>query len=170
MPSPLQKVARGFLGLLDQKTLGVNPQLTSETVVPTIEMADFYGIDLRRVVSQAGSVTAFGDTDVLSVPQSQIWRVHSAFASLNFAAAETAPDGVHFSLAYGLISGGDAVRVATVSEALTAPAATVQFTASVVFPVPLILPPGSRWVCVNLATLGQATDTFIAVDREALAV
>jgi len=83
---------RGLLGALQAKIGGINPPDLGQLVTPTLDLMDMYLADQQRVLSYTVTVTgpATVATAALTVPQGQIWRVHSPGVTMNIDAADIA--------------------------------------------------------------------------------
>lgn len=101
-PAPLNRLARGLLDFFGIKAMGRNPQQLIESVMPTIDLLDWYAhTDALRVFwdrTDAGNVTGAGynildttPTDIaslvtpltLTVPQNEMWMIVEAHVMWN---------------------------------------------------------------------------------------
>lgn len=89
MPYPLHKVPPGFLGVLNAKVSGQNPQIYSEAVAPTVETLDLYGLANRAMLQDSVGAQAGSRTAAQIVPSSEVWRVWGGSMSVNLNAGTT---------------------------------------------------------------------------------
>lgn len=77
MDSPLQTAPIGLLGALDLKTLGLNPNVFSGTLVPVVDCWDVYLADHLKVVTATGTIGVGSSGGVVNipVPQGYMWRL-----------------------------------------------------------------------------------------------
>lgn len=89
--SPLQKAPTGLLGALNLKTQGRYPQLFGETLVPVLELTDFYLHPNRTALTFAAALTVGpGQVGTLVVPDGQAWSVKGISVVLARAAGDAA--------------------------------------------------------------------------------
>lgn len=89
----LQKVPVGLLGALELKTEGHNPGAFGDTLVPTFEAADFYGLpNVRLVAATTLNVnTVASVAGAITVPVGEVWRLRfGGFTLEGFTAADQA--------------------------------------------------------------------------------
>ena len=76
------------------KVTGKNPPEFGDSVTPTVDVADFYGLTNLSTQIATGMLHNSGDTLTLTVPAGYVWRVHSL--GLRMALIQAADDCVAF--------------------------------------------------------------------------
>lgn len=150
MPLPLHKPPLGLLGALDLKTLGRNPSMLEDGVRPSLELFSAYAASLQTLIKGATpALVSAGSLSIVSVPAGVCWRLRQMEGRVVLAAAATAPDGVAFTLGYGLVS-DLSTWIAVESGRFEVPVAglTAQagFVISHEFAQPVFLPPGGMLI------------------------
>jgi len=97
---PIQSPPLGLLGLLNLKNTGNNPDTMAGYVQPTLDLMDMYFIGQAQAIGgqlrtiTAGPTPGFypwdAGTGPITVPQSEVWKVHRYSLAGNTAAATTA--------------------------------------------------------------------------------
>lgn len=79
MSGPIQRRPLGFLDALNLKSLGRNPEQTSDFVQPVYEMRHHYEADvLRQISASAAAVATRGFNKApITVPSGEAWWVHN---------------------------------------------------------------------------------------------
>jgi hypothetical protein len=144
----LQKAASGLLSFFELKVDGGNPDNFSNTVVPTVEVAEFYAAAIQSVAIANGNVQNPGDAIVAAVPAGSAWRVRGVGFDLTLAAATTGLDGAGGSIFYDPGSGGGVLYEAHSIQKITA-ANAWRMSGGTVFPRPFVALPGTRILYVN---------------------
>lgn len=80
MPQLIQRSPLGLLSLLDSKAGGIAPNVLTDTVTPTVELLNLYGIGKRNQVQAsivaAGVVVGFNSIGGFGiVPAGECWRM-----------------------------------------------------------------------------------------------
>src|SRR5512147_2586504 len=96
----LQKASSGLLSFFELKVDGDSPSQFGESVVPVIEVAEFYDPAVQMVGINNGNVTIPGDFLAMTVPNGQAWRIRAVGFDLTLAAATTGADGAGGSIFY----------------------------------------------------------------------
>lgn len=141
MPSPISRRPGGLLDLLLSQQQGKNPPNLSDSVLPTIQMLDFYSTDRQSVETSSRVYSAVAQSSNIDIPAAEVWRI------LGFGATWTW-NAVDQSLRIGvqlqrLPSGS--FTVGELEGPTTNPInATGLATVSKLCTEPLWLPPGSR--------------------------
>lgn len=87
----INRVPKGFLGLLDAKTLGETPSETTGMLQPTVDLRKFYEFDLPLRDATATETGSFiGEFARVTVPDGEAWLVHVITAKAT-ALASTSP-------------------------------------------------------------------------------
>lgn len=99
MPYQLSKPPVGLLELMRLKVGGKQPTLFSETVVPVLEVSDFYAADILLNTSGAPTVGALANL-LETLTFTTALRVHAVCATLVIGAAPAT--NIHVSWGYSL--------------------------------------------------------------------
>lgn len=94
--APINRLPNGFLGLLDLKTGGRNPETLFRSVQPVVDMTRFYAESPNEFL--LATITITGDTGGgffpftapvggLVVPQNEVWYLSYASVSVGFTLA-----------------------------------------------------------------------------------
>jgi len=101
----IQRVARGFNGLLGLKSGGLSPSDVQEFVQPTLGMLAFYEAQLGPLVTgNSGGLGAIGAGLNVTIPQGELWSIHNIMGRIQHGAG-----GQNYALALiyqGPIAGG----------------------------------------------------------------
>lgn len=92
---PLQTIPPGLLGMLQLKNLGQAPQTLDDSVIPGIDLTEWYMVQNRETLLGTRA-PANNDqanfwamtTNPLTVPDREFWYVWSATASIGFAVGD----------------------------------------------------------------------------------
>lgn len=83
----IQRVPPGLLGYFGIKNGGMNPTNVSNTLLPQLDMLDWYMMGSVSGLSTGGLVNAIGLTTYFTVPDGEYWYVHGVTARATVAAA-----------------------------------------------------------------------------------
>lgn len=158
----LQKAASGLTGFFDLKVDGGTPPQFGESVVPVVEVAEFYDGTSQFVGINTGTVTLPGDFLAMTVPATQAWRIRSVGFDLTLAAATTGADGAGGSIFYDPGTGGAILHSGHSIQKITA-ANAWRFSSGVQLPKPFIALPGTRILFVNDRTYSVASTVNLRV-------
>jgi hypothetical protein len=80
MAQLIQRSPLGLLSLLDSKAGGIAPNILSDTVIPTVDILDLYGLGKRNAVQAsilaAAAIVGFNSLGGLAlVPPGETWRM-----------------------------------------------------------------------------------------------
>lgn len=75
MAGPIARRPAGLLDLLLTQQRGQNPNLLGETLVPTIDLGPFYDQERLEVNETTRTASAVGNSDAITVPAGESWRV-----------------------------------------------------------------------------------------------
>lgn len=93
---PIQQLPQGLLSWLGLKAGGANPDELGGSVIPTLYMNEWYGLQRKTIVSVSGSVPAGTSSTIflpmatpVRVPPGKLWYVWNATARLTLAAGDS---------------------------------------------------------------------------------
>lgn len=156
MALQLQAIPRGFLSMLGVKA-GGNPGQGAEFVQPTLNMEHLYlvdSIDSAQVVQAAATNT--GDAATLTVPTGEAWRLIGLCYHLS------QPSAVPVTPRVGLLIADPKnqllpVQVNPASDFAALATLGDQSGGGVLFPQPLVFPPGTAFQAYLFNDLGAIT-------------
>jgi hypothetical protein len=76
MPSLINKLPTGLLSFLQSVAFGVNPRVLLDEVRPVLDLDAFLSAGEIDGVSTSFAMTAVGQTNAITIPQSELWRIH----------------------------------------------------------------------------------------------
>jgi len=160
MPSPLQKVASGLLGALNLKTLGRNPQTFADELQPQYDATNHYLLDL---LTRFGSTTpsaalGVGTTQVVTVPQGEVWAVFNIGAAITTTLA--AGELVSFFVQRNLFVDMFGLRPVSATVTPEAVGVLMDYPAGISYPQPLMLDAGESIRVRNQFSLASATSSM----------
>ena len=152
MPYPLQKSPRGLLELMRLRTLGEQPRLFSEQVMPVIESNPFYGADLLQVLSPTANVGA-----ILNLASTQTMLNASGLRGLGAFLTIGAAPATNVTLMWSVVIGDPtgATEASLGSQFIAQAPATAALFCGLPLPL-LVLPPGTLCRCRVVGTAAGA--------------
>jgi len=88
--STINRQPTGWLGFLGIKNFGRNPVMAPESLQPTWDLATLYLASSQEYITATLSVVnAIGNWPLLTVPNGEVWYVHSAAVFTQTGAGET---------------------------------------------------------------------------------
>lgn len=156
--SPLQKAAQGLTGLLELKVGGHQPIKFGETILPVIDVVEFYASVTNRVVKTAtSSLNARNTQTTMQVPINEIWRLHTlgwhgSFNALSWWLPEMLIeiDGVGTRLPNSYVN---AVQIPAAQDS--------NLNGGVIFDAPLLLRSGTNLTVIAGTNIGAATNVTL---------
>jgi hypothetical protein len=143
MPFPLHKSPRGLLELFRLRTLGAQPSSFAELVAPVVNVDEFYSSDLLR--SDLSNVVGALAPLTVAVVITEPIKLYGLTASFIMGAAGGTQLAVQISINLpATASPAWVVAGNRWQEAALAPAAL--YPVAVLFPRPLVLPAGARFL------------------------
>lgn len=157
--SPLQKAPSGLTGFFDLKTLGQQPVKFSDTVLPVVEVSEFYAVPANRTIQTAtAALNARGSAVSLTVPSGVLWRLHG----IGWNGAFNAGDWWYPAPLINI--GNVTLRLPTpYVNAIQVPAAQdTELSQGIVFDAPLLLQSGSLITLIAGTAIGTATNVTLS--------
>jgi hypothetical protein len=159
MPFDISSQPRGLMALLGAKVGGTAPRLLGDQVVGTVDLLDFYTLNIRESLTAAGPAPAVGGNvfaATLIVPAGEAWIVHA----FNVEAACGA--GAAIDMAPGVALAGFG-QIMTVGDYLAAAATQNVRTWS---PIQFVAGPGAQFgFNVRSVTLVPTVTGFLTFSR-----
>lgn len=157
--SPLQKAPSGLTGFFDLKTLGAQPTLFADRVMPVVEVSEFYAVPANRTIQTGtASLNARGSSVSLTVPSGVLWRVHA----IGWNGAFNAGD---YWYPCPLINIGNVTVRLPVPFTTAAQIPAGQDTEEsngIIFDAPLLLQSGSLITLISGTNIGNATSVTLS--------
>ena len=153
----LAKYPPGLLSLLDLKVGGAAPRDFADTVVPLLDVSQFYRVNQRQLLAQDSAMTNIGDVVSTTVPNGKLWLVEGMSATFAMAAGDTQCSARIFIATSQAAGSGFRMSVGNIRHVQAALAAVANWSCEAALPAGgLLLPAGSVVGCILDSTLPGA--------------